>query len=247
MIHRIDTCATFLPTCLPKRHISVITSQTPTPPPHITSLKMTTEDVDPPIGLPGIAACLVLGWLFLRWYRAPSTPTPTTTRPSATSSRSGTIRRPSERELRALRNKAEVVRGMFPQLSEDAVVWELMKNGGSIETATEAVLRDGRLPEPPEPIVAPPPPPPAAPSRPRQGTEHTDLITRYNLTNRLKEEEPAAEATEEKGKQPAWSQDKAQRAEALRKRKEEMILQARRKLEAMERAKEKGKAVDSSA
>ena len=67
-----------------------------------------------------------------------------------------------------------------------------------------------------------------------------DLITRYNLKAKLAEEatkkemgEPEEETTGSKHKQSqAWSQNKGERQALLQKRREEMILAARRKMEA---------------
>lgn len=65
-----------------------------------------------------------------------------------------------------------------------------------------------------------------------------DLITRYNLKAKLAEEasrregeEAAAEETQQKRGQ-AWSQNKGERQALLQRRREEMILAARRKMEA---------------
>ncbi len=65
-----------------------------------------------------------------------------------------------------------------------------------------------------------------------------DLITRYNLKSKLTEgASPAAsiESTEEapgKKQGQAWSANKAERQALLQRRREEMILAARRKMEA---------------
>lgn len=66
-----------------------------------------------------------------------------------------------------------------------------------------------------------------------------DLITRYNLKGKLAEDAARQEGEstegEEKGKKQqgqAWSQNKAERQALLQQRREEMILAARRKMEA---------------
>jgi len=68
-----------------------------------------------------------------------------------------------------------------------------------------------------------------------------DLITRYNLKAKIAEEatrRQGSESTEEDvtlGKQKqgqAWSANKAERQALLQRRREEMILAARRKMEA---------------
>ena len=64
------------------------------------------------------------------------------------------------------------------------------------------------------------------PSRP-------DLITRYGLQGRIsgKGKEPVPSEEQQRS---AWSADKVARAEGLKRRREEMILAARRKMEAKE-------------
>jgi len=56
-----------------------------------------------------------------------------------------------------------------------------------------------------------------------------DLITRYNLASRLNaaEAKQESETTGTKG----WSQNKTERSEILRRRREEMVLAARRKMQ----------------
>lgn len=61
-----------------------------------------------------------------------------------------------------------------------------------------------------------------------------DLITRYNLQGRISGKGKEAEPSEEERMKSAWSADKAARAENLKRRREEMILAARRKMEAKE-------------
>lgn len=62
-----------------------------------------------------------------------------------------------------------------------------------------------------------------------------DLIQRYNLHRKISEasvsEEPAAA---DASKKVGWSNNKAERQTMLQKRREEMILNARRKMEAKE-------------
>jgi coupling of ubiquitin conjugation to ER degradation protein 1 len=64
-----------------------------------------------------------------------------------------------------------------------------------------------------------------------------DLITRYNLKAKLVEEasrQESSEAEPESGGKPkqVWSSNKGERQALLQKRREEMILAARRKMEA---------------
>ena len=66
-------------------------------------------------------------------------------------------------------------------------------------------------------------------------SEHIDLITRYNLGSRI-----SSSASEDSGpsgsaQTQAWSNNKNERQALLKKRRDEMILNARRKLEEKER------------
>jgi coupling of ubiquitin conjugation to ER degradation protein 1 len=61
-----------------------------------------------------------------------------------------------------------------------------------------------------------------------------DLITRYNLSAKLAQPD---EAAEEQPKAKAWSVDRNERQMNLQRRREEMILAARRKMEMQEKGK----------
>ncbi len=68
---------------------------------------------------------------------------------------------------------------------------------------------------------------------------HPDLITRYNLKNRLDEFTNNAEgggdspgASGGKGNAKAWSSNRDERQSLLQKRRDQMILEARKKMEA---------------
>jgi coupling of ubiquitin conjugation to ER degradation protein 1 len=66
-----------------------------------------------------------------------------------------------------------------------------------------------------------------------------DLITRYNLAGKLQQTEEETEQAKPK----AWSADRNERQMNLQRRREEMILAARRKMEAKEKGK--GKSVEA--
>lgn len=68
-----------------------------------------------------------------------------------------------------------------------------------------------------------------APSKP-------DLITRYKLASKI-QDDAAATPAEETLKKSAWSQNKAERQQNLQRRREEMILAARRKMIEKDKAK----------
>jgi coupling of ubiquitin conjugation to ER degradation protein 1 len=61
------------------------------------------------------------------------------------------------------------------------------------------------------------------------------LITRYNLSSRLdtSESKQESEVTGTKG----WSQNKTERSEILRRKREEMVLAARRKMQEKDQTK----------
>jgi len=80
---------------------------------------------------------------------------------------------------------------------------------------------------------------PARPVTAAAKPSHPDLITRYNLSSKLSQQ---AEATEEQPKTKAWSADRNERQSNLQKKREEMILAARRKMEEKERANASGAA-----
>ena len=81
-----------------------------------------------------------------------------------------------------------------------------------------------------------------------QAQKPEDLISRYNLSSKLKgsedgfEEEDQTGASKTREKEKGWASTKSERAALFAKRREEMILDARRKMEAQQRREAKGKA-----
>lgn len=127
-------------------------------------------------------------------------------------------------------------------------MWDLQRNGGNVVATTERILSGRGLEVPPQ-SFQPPLPVPASSTAPASSAIPAkplppDLITRYNLKAKLAEEASRREDSEgaelaresqSSGKQnqgQAWSQNKAERQALLQKRREEMILAARRKMEA---------------
>ncbi|CAD0092658.1 unnamed protein product [Aureobasidium mustum] len=165
-----------------------------------------------------IFAVAVVGFLLYRWFSGPSLPS------SQSSGRNG------GRQVNP--EHVEAVAQMYPQLDRRAIIWDLHRNGGSVQATVERLL-GGRSLETPPPSFQPPIPRAAAPPTPsRPATEvkvNPDLITRYNLASRLNtaEAKQESEATGTKG----WSQNKTERSEILRRRREEMVLAARRKMQ----------------
>ncbi|KAI5816865.1 hypothetical protein BZA77DRAFT_44951 [Pyronema omphalodes] len=203
------------------------------------------EDSQTPI-IPQAAAVLIISYLVYRFFFT-GTSTATATRPQR------------RHDPARLRQQVEAVTGMFPQFSAAAVEAELIRNGGSIEVATERILTTGYLPEPPAPAqpaapvsaapvsaAAPaasrssrrqearrPAAAAAGPATPRQ-SGFSDLITRYGLQARLEEwramEAEGVTGTEGKGKAPATREG---RMLAHKEKRDQMILQARCRMERM--------------
>ncbi|UZP40853.1 hypothetical protein NXS19_008669 [Fusarium pseudograminearum] len=170
---------------------------------------------DDQISLPYLLAILAISGLVIRYmfFSAPSPPRPA---------------RSPEAFLRSREITVERIQQMFPQADRRSILWDLQRNGGNIQTTTERIL-SGRLDTPP------PPPGQAATSgsaatAPRQPEKpaQPDLITRYNLKNKL--DTVSQEDQDAKGK--GWSSNKDERQASLQRRRDEMILAARRKMEA---------------
>lgn len=180
------------------------------------------------INIPQIIAVALVGFFAIRWFlNKPAAPT----------------QEPRPRGAQAVDLvKIEQVTAMFPQLDRRAIAWDLQRNGGSVTATTERVLGGRGLDNPPPSYQPELPPPgtqaPAVGARSQGkregGKDAQDLIARYGLQTRIggKGKEPVPS---EEQKRSAWSSDKAARADGLRKRREEMVLAARRKMEEKER------------
>lgn len=185
-------------------------------------------DTSTSINIPQIVAVVVVGFLAIRWYmsKPPTTPGANT---STSSSRN-----------RIDPAKIDAVSAVFPQLDRRSIAWDLQRNGGNVEATTARVL-DGRGLDNPPPTFRPELPTPAPATATTAGrtnvgkAQSQDLISRYGLQGKVgssgkgKEKVPSDEELKQQ-KKSAWSSDKVQRAEALKKRREEMILAARRKM-----------------
>ncbi|PWN99485.1 hypothetical protein FA09DRAFT_328871 [Tilletiopsis washingtonensis] len=138
----------------------------------------------------------------------------------------------------------QAVTSMFPHVSPEAIRYDLARSG-SAEATADRILSEGALPNPPAGLFGPPrpaPPPPRAPesaSAASSASARTSLIKSFNLEARLSAPAPSeaapAPAAAEKGKEKSkanWSDERATRERELRARKEEMILAARRRLQA---------------
>ena len=177
------------------------------------------------INIPQLLAVAIVGFLAIRWYMSK----PATGNSGA--SRSGSSSRAIDPA------KVEQVSAMFPQMDRRTIAWDLNRNGQNVSATTDRIL-SGRTLDNPPPSFQPNLPAPAAQgsqaaaaSRPKPavGGSNPDLITRYNLQSRVNSKGKEAVQSDEQ-KRLAWSSDKAARAEGLRKRREEMVLAARRKM-----------------
>ncbi|KXL45402.1 hypothetical protein M433DRAFT_67217 [Acidomyces richmondensis BFW] len=176
----------------------------------------------PTINIPQIIAVALVGFFALRWlFHKPSSPTP-----------SPSDARPAEQA-----NIAHLA-AIFPHLDPRYIAWDLHRNGQSVQATSERIL-SGRGLDTPPPSFRPQIPSTTPPSAPTDGAakgagdaRHPDLISRYNLQGRVqgkgKEPVPSEEAMQRRS---AWSGDKGVRAEGLRRRREEMVLAARRRME----------------
>lgn len=173
---------------------------------------------DEQISLPYFVAILVVFGLIIRYlfFGGPAPQQPS---------------RSPEAFLRSREIAVDRIQQMFPQAERRSILWDLQRNGGNIQNTTERILA-GRLDTPP--ITFQPPPPPGgststvtAPRQPQKPAQ-PDLITRYNLKGKVASEE--APEDDKKGK--AWSSNREERHASLQKRRDEMILAARRKMEA---------------
>ncbi|CAF9931615.1 hypothetical protein IMSHALPRED_008665 [Imshaugia aleurites] len=138
----------------------------------------------------------------------------------------------------------EQIATMFPQIGRREIIWDLQRNGGSVNATTERILGRGSLDPPPpsfQPVIPAGVTPSTANTTPGQmKSEHIDLITRYNLGSRLSSPPSTPpESSGASGSQQAqsWSNNKNERQALLKRRREDMILGARRKLEEKERTR----------
>ncbi|KEQ83865.1 AMFR protein-like protein [Aureobasidium pullulans] len=175
-----------------------------------------------------IFAVAVVGFLLYRWFSGPALPS------STSSGRNG------GRQVNP--EHVEAVAQMYPQLDRRAIIWDLHRNGGSVQATVERLL-GGRSLETPPPSFQPPIPRAAAPPTPSRpvvvNKPAPNLIARYNLSSRLapqestQESEASGASTGTKG----WSQNKTERSEILKRRREEMVLAARRKMQEKDQTK----------
>ncbi|KAF2623664.1 hypothetical protein BU25DRAFT_400225 [Macroventuria anomochaeta] len=178
------------------------------------------------INIPQVIVFAVVAFLVYRWYS--SKPSANGTRPAA------------NRSVRINPAQIDTIAQMFPQLNRRDIAWDLQRNGGNAAATTERVLSGRSLDSAPASFQLPATSTAAAPIRPVAAVakpSHPDLITRYNLSSKLSQ---TPEPTEEKPRAKAWSADRNERQSNLQRKREEMILAARRKMEEKEKASASG-------
>ncbi|KAK9466170.1 hypothetical protein V1512DRAFT_264033 [Lipomyces arxii] len=185
-------------------------------------------------------ACVIIGFFVIRWLIAPSSNSSSTeagaSGASTASAGGSTGSSPYRRPRPVTQGMIEVVQSIAPALTVEQIRYDLERTG-SVEVTIDRVLAEGGLPMPPNAV--PVAPTPSASTSSAAQTQYPDLISRYNLKEKLNTgdslEKIDSTSTSSEGSgarnKMKWSQSKEQRQEMLRKQREEMILRARRKLE----------------
>ncbi|KAJ5465442.1 hypothetical protein N7530_009229 [Penicillium desertorum] len=177
------------------------------------------SDEEPSLNIPSLLTLAVVSYFVIRWFfnRDES---------AAGGSRGrgrGNVVDPAQ---------VEQIAQMFPQLSTRDIMWDLQRNGGSVAATTERILTGrglllrSNLRSQSPPTNIPPTQTATAASAPKADAQ--DLISRYNLS--AKAESPPAELQSEAPSKSTWSQNKEERQRILQKRRDDMILAARRKM-----------------
>nr|POE87717.1 coupling of ubiquitin conjugation to er degradation protein 1 [Quercus suber]POF00907.1 coupling of ubiquitin conjugation to er degradation protein 1 [Quercus suber] len=194
----------------------------------------TSQQGQTSVNIPQLIAVAIVGFLAIRWYLS-KTPGGASSNTSASAS----SRADGGRQVDIA--KVDSVHNIFPDLDRRTIAWDLHRNGGNVSATTERVLGGRGLDNPP-PTYQPAGLTPVATSdsgtatstarQTGKGVGGDDLITRYGLQSRVggKGKEAVLSDSAEK-KKNAWASDKVSRADALKKKREEMILAARRRME----------------
>lgn len=144
-----------------------------------------------------------------------------TTAAAAAATGSQPVQRRSRREVTD--SMIEVVQAIAPQLTVGQIRYDLERSG-SVEATIERFMETGTLPFPPgeSPTVVNDTDSHSAPVK----AANTSLIDKYNLSNKISEDH----GEEEEVKSGTWGESKKEREDILSKRREEMILKARKRL-----------------
>ncbi|KAL4917276.1 hypothetical protein BDW62DRAFT_86909 [Aspergillus aurantiobrunneus] len=181
------------------------------------------QEEEPSLNIPSLLTLAVVSFFVFRWFFKRDADS---SAPGARGRARGNVVDPAQ---------VEQISQMFPQLSAREIMWDLQRNGGNAAATTERVLSGRGLDAPPpsfQPLIAIPPTgvpaaQPAPSSTPK--SDGQDLITRYNLSAKVAEANGAESAP--KSSPGGWSQNKEERQRNLQKRRDEMILAARRRME----------------
>ncbi|EAS29235.1 AMFR protein [Coccidioides immitis RS] len=188
-------------------------------------------EVEPSLNIPSLLTLAVVSFFVIRWFFS----RPGDGNGDSSDSSRGTRPRVDPAQV-------EQIAQMFPQLSRREIMWDLQRNGGSVAATTERVLAGLGLETPPpyfQPniVASPSPASTAASTSPAPSKPPVDdLISRYNLSSRLQEEVSGSTTGVDTGSdtimrsESTWSQNKMERQRLLQKRRDDMILAARRKM-----------------
>ncbi|KAK9369191.1 hypothetical protein V1509DRAFT_609181 [Lipomyces kononenkoae] len=186
-------------------------------------------------------ACIVIGFLLIRWFVIPSASPPssssTTGTPTSSSQTATEVNAGYRRRRPVTQAMIEVVQSIAPALTVEQIRYDLERTG-SVELTIDRILAEGGLPLPPNAQPAAPQQPQPSPSAAAKGL-YPDLITRYQLQTKLHADIDLGQhagiipgnTSTVAMKKAKWSQSKEERQEILRQQRENMILRARRKLE----------------
>jgi len=189
----------------------------------------TDEYEEQTLSIPSLIFVAVLGFFAIRYFMS--------SRSASSASRTST------RGRRINPDQVEHIAQMFPQLSRRDIVWDLQRNGGSVAATTERILTGHGLETPPQSfqpeIPAPSTPVASATTSAPAKPPNPDLITKYNLQSKLRTDQAETSAMESSPNAggSGWSANKTERQQMLQRRRDEMILAARRKMEERDKGK----------
>ncbi|KAI9795145.1 MAG: hypothetical protein M1816_000167 [Peltula sp. TS41687] len=203
------------------------------------------SDEQQPVNIPQLVVFLLISALAVRWFFFSSNNNEDNNTNNTSSTTSGSFHRNAGR--RVDERHVEQIQAMFPQYGRREIIWDLMRNGGSVQATTERILGGRRLERPP-PSFQPPPAPQQQQQQQQQSqsaggarnqgvggssrsmqpsSTHPDLIARYNLSTKISSGKGDKDG---EGSRSGWSQNKTERQATLQRRREEMILAARKKM-----------------
>ncbi|KAI1342337.1 hypothetical protein F5Y15DRAFT_300044 [Xylariaceae sp. FL0016] len=186
---------------------------------------------DEQVSLTSLILIVVLGGLIIRYLFFPSQTT-AQSRP-----------RDAQSASRAREQAVERIQQMFPQVDRRTILWDLQRNGGNISATTDRILA-GRMEAPPVTFQPPRPPTNLSPSASQQ-TKVTakpaemNLLQRYNLQDKVDQSETSENAT---GKGKNWKQNAQDRQKYLQQQRTNVIIEARKKMQAKLEAEKAAKA-----